>query len=60
MLHQDEEIAIFKDIKPVAEHHYLAIPKVHIKNVKHLTLENKLLGMLSSGNVILMKQHIHV
>lgn len=44
MVYQDDEIAIFKDIKPAAKHHYLAIPKIHIKNAKYLTLDHKVLG----------------
>lgn len=44
MLYQDDEIAIFNDIKPVAKHHYLAIPKEHIKNAKQIMPEHKELG----------------
>ncbi|XP_050301278.1 adenosine 5'-monophosphoramidase HINT3-like [Anthonomus grandis grandis] len=33
---ENEEIIIFTDIKPVAKHHYLAIPKEHIENVNSL------------------------
>lgn len=46
MLYQDDEIIIFKDISPVAKHHYLVVPKVHIKNTKSLTINNKALGMI--------------
>lgn len=44
MLHEDEEIAIFKDIKPAAKHHYLAIPKMHLRNAKYLTTDQKSLS----------------
>ncbi|CAG9761723.1 unnamed protein product [Ceutorhynchus assimilis] len=33
---ENDEILIFKDIKPAAIHHYLSIPKEHIANVNSL------------------------
>lgn len=45
LIYEDEEIVIFKDIKPAAKWHYLAVPKVHIKDGKSLTMEHKALGL---------------
>jgi len=41
LLYEDNEIVIFKDIKPAAKFHYLAVPKEHIKDVKSLTVDYK-------------------
>ncbi|XP_057651379.1 adenosine 5'-monophosphoramidase HINT3-like isoform X3 [Diorhabda carinulata] len=44
ILFQNDEIIVFKDIKPASKHHYLVVPKNHIINVNHLvTKEDKLL-----------------
>ncbi|KAF5279067.1 hypothetical protein FQA39_LY05745 [Lamprigera yunnana] len=40
IIFEDEDIVIIKDIKPAAQHHYLAIPKIHIPNVKALKKED--------------------
>lgn len=37
ILYKDEEIIIFKDIKPASEHHYLSVPVKHIENIHSLT-----------------------
>ena len=44
VLFENERLVIFRDIKPASDHHYLAIPKVHIPNPKCLTIEDKELG----------------
>ncbi|XP_060066881.1 adenosine 5'-monophosphoramidase HINT3-like [Ylistrum balloti] len=36
ILYENEELVIFKDIKPATRHHYLIIPKQHIKDPKNL------------------------
>jgi diadenosine tetraphosphate (Ap4A) HIT family hydrolase len=46
--YQDDDVLIFKDIKPAAKFHFLSIPKEHIPNVNsltrdHLELLNKLI-----------------
>lgn len=47
--YEDEEIVIFKDIKPVSKYHLLAIPKIHIDSINvlnssHIALVEKLIG----------------
>lgn len=37
LLFQDEEYAVFNDIHPAAKHHYLVIPRKHIRDPKSLT-----------------------
>lgn len=36
ILYRDEEIIIFKDIKPASTFHYLSVPIKHIENVNSL------------------------
>lgn len=38
--YESETIVIFKDIHPASKYHFLAIPKVHIKNAKVMTKEH--------------------
>lgn len=45
-LYSDEDVTVFKDIRPAAQFHYLAVPKVHIKNVENLTSDHVRLGMM--------------
>jgi diadenosine tetraphosphate (Ap4A) HIT family hydrolase len=44
ILFENDRIVIFNDIKPASNHHFLAIPKVHVANPKCLTLDDKELG----------------
>uniref|UniRef100_A0A023GFA9 Adenosine 5'-monophosphoramidase HINT3 n=1 Tax=Amblyomma triste TaxID=251400 RepID=A0A023GFA9_AMBTT len=37
LLYQDEEYVVFQDIHPASTHHYLIVPKKHLKDVKSLT-----------------------
>ncbi|XP_058461690.1 adenosine 5'-monophosphoramidase HINT3-like [Malaya genurostris] len=41
ILFQNERIQIFKDIRPAADNHLLAIPKYHIDGVRSLTPNDK-------------------
>lgn len=52
-LFQDDEYVAFPDIKPAAKHHYLIVTREHIKDVKVLTAEQKLVGKwrLFSGEI---------
>ncbi|XP_034031233.1 histidine triad nucleotide-binding protein 3 [Thalassophryne amazonica] len=40
LLHCDEELSCFQDIKPGAPHHYLVIPNSHVGNCKSLSKEH--------------------
>lgn len=37
ILYKDDEVIVFKDIKPAAKHHYLSVPVNHIANINALT-----------------------
>lgn len=43
----NEHIVIFKDIRPASDHHYLAVPKNHMPNVRACTANDKDLSMIS-------------
>ena len=63
LCYQDEHVVAFKDIKPVAQQHFLVCPKRHIKNVNALTpahgpllkhmhkVANQLLGEVPAAKV---------
>ena len=36
IVHQDDDLIVFKDINPVAPHHLLVIPRKHIASVSEL------------------------
>ena len=40
LIHSSEKYAAFKDHKPVAQHHYLIVPKDHFGKISTLTKEN--------------------
>ncbi|XP_062533225.1 adenosine 5'-monophosphoramidase HINT3-like [Armigeres subalbatus] len=55
IVYQNERICIFKDIRPAAEHHLLAVPKYHLDDVRSLTAaERPLLEEMRTelGNVL--------
>ena len=37
---EGETLVLFEDIKPMAKHHFLCIPKKHIKNINSLTKDH--------------------
>uniref|UniRef100_A0A224YWX9 Adenosine 5'-monophosphoramidase HINT3 n=1 Tax=Rhipicephalus zambeziensis TaxID=60191 RepID=A0A224YWX9_9ACAR len=37
LLYQDEDYVVFSDIHPASTHHYLIVPKKHVKDTKSLT-----------------------
>ena len=39
--YESDHVVVIKDIRPAAKHHFLAIPKRHIDNVKCLKLKDK-------------------
>lgn len=51
-VYEDEEVVIFKDIKPAAKHHYLCVPVRHIQDVNQLTKNDKPLGISTSYKII--------
>ncbi|XP_028326923.1 adenosine 5'-monophosphoramidase HINT3 isoform X1 [Gouania willdenowi] len=60
LLHSDEEISCFRDIKPAAPHHYLVIPTKHVGNCKSLSKEHVPLvnRMVEAGKEILRKNNV--
>jgi histidine triad (HIT) family protein len=50
IIHQDDDITIFKDINPAAPVHLLVIPNKHIPSVTEMTaVDEMILGKLFSG-----------
>ncbi|XP_041844869.1 histidine triad nucleotide-binding protein 3 isoform X2 [Melanotaenia boesemani] len=60
LLHKDEEISCFRDIKPGAPHHYLVVPTKHVGNCKSLNKDHVLLvkRMVDIGKEILQKNSV--
>ncbi|XP_018539957.1 histidine triad nucleotide-binding protein 3 [Lates calcarifer] len=60
LLHCDEEISCFRDIKPGAPHHYLVVPTRHVGNCKSLSKEHVPLvkRMVETGKEILQKNNV--
>lgn len=38
---ENETMVIFRDIKPASDHHYLAVPKNHMEDIRTLTVNHK-------------------
>ncbi|XP_055759487.1 adenosine 5'-monophosphoramidase HINT3-like isoform X1 [Salvelinus fontinalis] len=60
ILHVDEEVSCFRDIKPGAPHHYLVVPTRHVGNCKSLSKEHVSLveKMVEIGMEILQKNNV--
>ncbi|XP_035258588.1 histidine triad nucleotide-binding protein 3 [Anguilla anguilla] len=60
LLHNDEELSCFRDIKPGAPHHYLVVPTRHVGNCKSLRKEHVPLveKMVEMGKTMLQKNGI--
>ena len=58
ILYEDEDYVCFPDRRPVATHHYLVIPKNHIKDPKSLQQEHIPLveRMVEIGKQVLLEQ----
>ena len=51
MVHEEEHVVVFRDIRPKAREHFLIVPTVHIKSFldlsdKHLLLLTKLIKVV--------------
>ncbi|RHZ88604.1 hypothetical protein Glove_22g215 [Diversispora epigaea] len=46
LLYSDESVVAFDDISPAAEHHFLVIPKKHIKNINEFKKDDVELGIV--------------
>ncbi|XP_075453373.1 adenosine 5'-monophosphoramidase HINT3 isoform X2 [Ascaphus truei] len=60
LLHCDEDLVCFKDIRPGAPHHYLVVPKKHVGNCKTLTKDHVQLvkNMMEVGKNILQRNNV--
>ncbi|XP_008321877.1 adenosine 5'-monophosphoramidase HINT3 [Cynoglossus semilaevis] len=60
LLHCDEDISCFRDIRPGAPHHYLVVPTRHIGNCKSLSKEHVPLvkRMVETGKKVLQKNNV--
>ncbi|XP_026226075.1 histidine triad nucleotide-binding protein 3 [Anabas testudineus] len=60
LLHSDEEISCFRDIKPGAAHHYLVVPTKHVGNCKSLKKEHVPLvkRLVETGKEILQRNNV--
>ncbi|ELU03281.1 hypothetical protein CAPTEDRAFT_181291 [Capitella teleta] len=58
LLYRDDDIIVFKDIRPAAPHHYLVCPRQHISDAKCLTHEHidMVESMISIGKQVLREQ----
>ncbi|XP_017774970.1 PREDICTED: histidine triad nucleotide-binding protein 3-like [Nicrophorus vespilloides] len=62
LLYEDDDMVIFKDIKPASKYHYLAVPKNHIKTAKDLKPEDSqlLLKLIETGKRVLVENGAEV
>ncbi|XP_056299712.1 histidine triad nucleotide-binding protein 3 isoform X3 [Pseudoliparis swirei] len=60
LLHCDEDLSCFRDIKPGAPHHYLVVPTKHVGNCKSLGKEHVPLveRMVETGKEMLQKNNV--
>ncbi|XP_028986117.1 histidine triad nucleotide-binding protein 3 isoform X1 [Betta splendens] len=60
LLHRDEEISCFSDIRPGAPYHYLVVPTKHVGNCKSLNKEHVPLvkRMVETGKEMLQKNNV--
>lgn len=60
LLHVDEDLVCFRDIRPGALHHYLVVPKKHVGNCKTLSKDDVQLvkNMVAIGKNVLQKNNV--
>ncbi|XP_075868779.1 adenosine 5'-monophosphoramidase HINT3 [Nelusetta ayraudi] len=60
LLHCDDEVSCFRDIKPGAPHHYLVVPTKHVGNCKSLSKDHVPLvkRLVETGKEILQRNNI--
>ncbi|XP_018610031.1 histidine triad nucleotide-binding protein 3-like [Scleropages formosus] len=60
LLHYDEDLSCFRDIKPGAPHHYLVVPSRHMGNCKSLRQEHVQLveKMVELGKTMLKNNNV--
>ncbi|RVE47166.1 hypothetical protein evm_008134 [Chilo suppressalis] len=60
LLYEDEQVCIFRDIKPASSFHILTVPKRHIEDVKGLTSSDKDLvqHMMTVAQDLLVKNNL--
>ncbi|KAI4471299.1 aprataxin-related [Holotrichia oblita] len=62
IFYEDDDILVFEDIKPASQHHYLVIPKHHIKGANYLTKNDLplLMKMIDVGKSVLSQNNGNV
>uniref|UniRef100_A0A8C5MGR1 Adenosine 5'-monophosphoramidase HINT3 n=1 Tax=Leptobrachium leishanense TaxID=445787 RepID=A0A8C5MGR1_9ANUR len=60
LLHVDEDLVCFRDIRPGAPHHYLIVPKNHVGNCKTLSQDDiqLVMKMVAIGKNMLQKYNV--
>ncbi|KAE8602372.1 hypothetical protein XENTR_v10013963 [Xenopus tropicalis] len=60
LLHSDDDLVCFKDIRPAVTHHYLVVPKKHVGTCKTLTKDHVQLikTMMEVGKSTLQKNNV--
>ncbi|CAH0731174.1 unnamed protein product, partial [Brenthis ino] len=60
ILYEDDEVCVFRDIKPASDYHILTVPKRHIEDAKTLTPSDKELveKMLSVAKNLLQQNSL--
>lgn len=60
--YENEDLVVFKDIRPAAEHHYLAVPKIHIVSAKCLKSEDEELlnNMENSLKIVFQQKNVDI
>ncbi|XP_039762950.1 histidine triad nucleotide-binding protein 3-like [Pararge aegeria] len=62
ILYEDDDICVFRDIKPASDYHILTIPKRHIDDAKCLISSDKALveKMLATAKELLTKNNLSI